>query len=148
MKIIGEYSFIITFTNMFINHTTTVTYKNMITERELEHFAKKILETEKGTFKHIIFGTSTEENKPDYEIKDFKNPYIVETDSYTDGNKIILVQSNIEGQNIDGTTEIGTTIELEDTGEEILVSRNKHSPINIPVTSTMTMNYTFTLQGE
>lgn len=148
MKIIGEYSFIINFTNMFINTTTTINYKNMITDRGLEHFAKKILETEKGTFKHIIFGTSTEENKPNYEIKDFKNPYIVETDSYTDGNKIILVQSNIEGQNIDGTTEIGTTIELEDTGEEILVSRNKHSPINIPVTSTMTMNYTFTLQGE
>ena len=147
MKIIGEYSFIITFTNMFINHTTTVTYKNMITDRGLEHFAKKILETEKGTFKHIIFGTSTEENKPNYKISDFKNPYIVKTDSYAKDNKIILTQSNIEGQNIDGTTEIGTTIELE-TGEEILVSRNKHSPINIPVTSTMTMNYTFTLQGE
>lgn len=147
LNIKGHYSFDITYQNMFTTHSLTVHYNNMLTSEGANFLIKKWL-SEDGKISKIIVGKGTDENRKTYAIGDFEDPYIFKVDAFANGNQLVLSQQNIKGKELNNTTEIGVIGTVTVDEKDLLISRNRHTKINIPDSCIINLRYYFTLLSE
>lgn len=145
LSITGEYEFHITYMNMFTTTKIICRNRNMITNAGLNFLARKWLNDD-GTITKIIVGDNTEENHPDYTIEKFKNSKVFPVAVHVEENRLVLSQNNIQGSDINQTTEIGVIANIDIDEKEILVSRNKHTRINIPNSCILNLKYYYILE--
>lgn len=156
LKIKGKYTYHIQIPTMFRTYKTSYTNHNLITTNGL-NFLVKQWNNEDGEITEIILGTSNETPNIHDTIDTFNNPYRFNVDCHTDDNKLIMSTTNLSGEHLNNTREIGviadTTTQVEDDethemttqNTKILVSRSVHPIISIPTTSLISLEYEYIL---
>lgn len=148
LNIKGEYEFEITYQNMFTNHTIKTSYHNMLTNEGANFLIRKWL-NEDGVIKKIILGKGTKENSSDYSLNDFgDDSYTLLVDVLAEDNKLVLSKQNLKGEHLNNTTEIGVIGTVTVDERDILISRNRHTKINIPASCIINLRYYYTLTSE
>ena len=146
LQLTGEYFIDITFQNMFHTYKARYSHHNMITGKGLEFLVKKWAKADSGEFKNIIVGTNSEEPTEEDMIDTFKDYSIFHVDISSRTNQLVLSNNNISGKHLNNTVEIGV-IGIDGNGEQLLVSRDTHPPIDIPSSSIISLEYIYTLKS-
>lgn len=154
LRLKGQYELEIQFNNMFTTTNVKVTYYNMIVDNGLHYLVNSWLRRQ-GVIDTLIVGKNTENNRSDYTIQEFVEPWR-STNGYTkvENNKFIMELQNLDGKNINNTTEIGLIAHLidEETGEvtdeTVLISRTRHLRINIPENCILNLRYILSLDNS
>ena len=171
LRLKGEYTFDITYNRMFDTYKASFHHHNLITDKGLEFLISKWAEDYKTenhkrtryNISKIIVGSNPEDPKPEDTINTFttvetgQNPFNINV--YSDGTSLKMSTNNLSGRTLNGTTEIGVIGELleeeldESTGEPvnrklmdtILISRDTHPVIIVPLTCIISLEYIYTL---
>ena len=146
MNIQGIYEFKIKIPTMFNTYELNIKDHNLITTKGFEWFINRWLSNDFRSIGEIAFGKSTNEY-PTIDTLHLTDEVIIpykDTDVKVKGTSISL-SANISGETINDTTEIGVYTYNEKGLDNILLSQDIHDKYNVPTTSTVTINYTFTV---
>ncbi len=139
INITGEYEYIIHIPTMFHDYSTVILKKhNLITSAGVDYFLKRWITNDVDLIKNIIVGTGTNLPRKD-DVLFTGNSATPNLSSDSSTNSIIL-KATFNSNRINGTTEIGVA-----TSNGVLISRDVHEKIDIPITSTFTIVYTYKL---
>ena len=146
INIKGNYQFNIIIPTMFKTYNLNIENHNLITNKGFEWFINRWLKNDFRSIGQIGFGYSEDEyasentlNLTDEELVPYNNTKIKINDNS------ISLSATINGELIDGTTEIGIYTYNEKGLDNILLSQDIHDTYSVPTTATVTITYTFTV---
>jgi hypothetical protein len=124
------------------NNSIIIEKSNLITKNGEEYFLERWINNTNDIINFISVGTgTTPPNKEDINLVNLKSKHTPNKKVDKDNNKIILT-TTFTASEINQTTEIGVST---NGTQSRLISRDVHEEISIPLDSTITIIYTFTI---
>ncbi len=132
----GKYRFKVQIFTMFSIYEITASYKNLITDNGVFFIIDTLINGDTNRIQNICLGNGNNAvSKTDTDL--YNQTAILNTEVSSEDNKIYLT-SEITGETLNGTTEIGVK-----TSNGLLVSRDVHEEIQVPVSANVTVNYEY-----
>ena len=137
-NIIGIYSYKITIPTMFNTYEAHIKNHNLITYIGEDYFIERWINNKYGVINRILLGKNG--------IKPSKNKKTItdaeEITNITTSNRrtSLLISAEVNGNQVNEVNEIGVM-----TSDERLISHDVHTPITVPETSIINIDYQYIL---
>lgn len=144
MNIKGEYELNITIPTMFNSYNLMIKNHNIVTKKGLDFILQCCVNQQNQHFGNVCVGSRTAEATIDDTVNDFRIVNEFTEHKIVVENNELIYNIELQGHDIDNTTEIG--IFSED--KTILITRDVHDRYDIPTDAQITLKYTLSITNE